>query len=202
MHRCDILSIRSALRLLLSTRSIRSIRLLLSFRINRFSQAPVSASDTVFNPVYVPDPIPDNRTPYTPVSIWSPVSPIRIPVSDPIPIPPRAPPQGPVPVSEPSDVPVYPPRRIPFVIAPDGSSLPLPHAPDVEQDVHYRSFESEIDPPNTPKWSEYRRMLEFFSGNSLSLKERNLLSGNLGRNLKSFFQGWMMARTRFLLLIF
>ena len=36
MHRCDILSIRSALRLLLSTRSIRSIRLLLSFRINRF----------------------------------------------------------------------------------------------------------------------------------------------------------------------
>ena len=97
-------------------------------------QLPVSSPDPVINPVSVPDTVPDtsDRVPYPPVSIWSPISPLRIPMSYPLPIPPRAPPQGAAPISEPSDVPVYPPRRISFVIAPDGSSLPLPNVPDVE----------------------------------------------------------------------
>ena len=71
-------------------------------------------------------------------------------------------------------VPVYLPRYAPFVIAPDGLSIPLPTAPDVEQEAHNRSFESEVDPPNPPKWSEYRRMLEFIFAKFPQSKGRNL----------------------------
>ena len=90
-----------------------------------------------------------------------------IPASIPVQVPAQPPlPNSSVPLIQ-GGIPVCPPRQFPLnpqlVIAADGSSVAQPTVPipDVEQDIHNVSFESESDPLVPPKWSKYRRMLEF-----------------------------------------
>ena len=125
----------------------------------QYPSAPVyDPQPPIVPPVPAPPPVSSLSTPSTSrSSLWSPIDPSPTNTHEfrhPAPSVPSAPGTS-------QGVPVFPPRTPQFVIAPDGSSVPFPQAPDLEQDPHNRSFESEPEPPNPPKWSEYRRMIEY-----------------------------------------
>ena len=123
---------------------------------------PVTSSQyqAVSSSSLIPDVVTSNIGVSTHTTIWSPFSPPRNPVSEPLRVPVSVHvPHTPVTSAPPTKV--IPPRVPTFVIAPDGSSIPIPRTPDVEDDIHNRTFESDVPPPNPPKWSEYRRMLEY-----------------------------------------